>query len=432
MKSGERFEAGIEALAFGGDGVTHGPDGVTIFVPHSAPGDRLGLEVSEAHKTYARARITRVLQGGPSRCEPACPVFGDCGGCQWQHIDYASQLESKENFVRESLRRIGGFADPPVRKILASPDPLSYRNKAMLPVAGGAFGFYRGSSHEIVELPESGCAIQSEPTNRALKFLHAKAAGIPGLKHAAVRGNSQGEILIALVSAAPLSLDCEAWLKELPGLKGVVNNLQPKTGNAVFGPETRTLSGKSFLVEEIGGLKFRLSATSFFQVNSRQAEALWGEILKARNWVKGEALLELYCGVGTLSLPLARAGVSVLGVENWIGSVEDARLNASLNGLDSLKFECADAKDGFRLRPDAGVVLLDPPRKGMSPEALAGLLASKAREILYVSCDPSSLSRDLKALAAGGWKLESVQPIDMFPQTYHVESLSHLRRVNAP
>lgn len=428
MNLGGRFDGKIEALAYGGDGVTHSPDGLTVFVPASVPGDRLSLEISETHKTYARAKITAVLEKAPGRVEADCPVFGECGGCQWQQMDYAVQLSSKENFVKESLRRIGGFSDPPVRPIISAPQPFHYRNKASVPVDRAAFGFYREASHTIVALPESGCAIQSDPTNRALKFMRERVGGIPGLKHVMVRGNSHGEILIALMSSEPLELDLQSWYTELPGLKGVVNNLQSQPGNAVFGQETRTLSGKSFIIEELDGLKFRLSATSFFQVNSAQAKALWQLVLGARTWKARESVLELYCGVGTLSLPLARAGVDLLGIENWPAAVEDARLNASLNAMENVRFECADAREGFKLRPKPEVLVLDPPRKGLSAEVLAAVIAAGPAEILYVSCDPASLSRDLKGLAAAGWKLESVQPLDMFPQTYHVENLAVLKR----
>jgi 23S rRNA (uracil1939-C5)-methyltransferase len=426
-----RFEAAIEALAFGGDGVAHAPDGRTLFVPYSAPGDRAQLEITEAHKTYARAKISSLVQAGPGRAEPPCPVFGECGGCQWQHLDYPTQLASKENFVREALRRIGGFAEPPVQPIIPASSPYAYRNKAIVPLDGlGAFGFYRASSHEIVPLPESGCAIQSPATDQALKFLRTRVAGIPGLKHAAVRGNRAGETLIVLVSAAPLGIEAEAtaWLKELPGLRGVLNNLQPRPGNTVFGPQTQVLAGRSHIIEELDGLKFRLSGTSFFQVNSAQAMALTALLLAARGWKRDEKVLELYCGVGTLSLPLARAGMAVLGVENWPEAVEDARLNARENDLGSARFECADALQGFRFMPKPAVLLLDPPRKGLSPEVLKGAAQCGADEILYVSCDPSSLARDLKGLVAGGWKLKNVRPLDMFPQTYHVESLAVLGR----
>jgi 23S rRNA (uracil1939-C5)-methyltransferase len=428
MKASERFEGSIEALAFGGDGVSHAPDGVTVFVPFSAPGDVAELEVTEAHKTYARAKISGLKQAGPSRREAPCPVFGECGGCQWQHLEYSSQLESKQNFVRESLRRIGGFPDPPVSPILASPSPLGYRNKATIAVSGESLGFYKGSSHDIVELPATGCAIQSGATDAALRFLRGRLEGLKGLRHAAVRANSRGESLITLVSVWPLEMDVSAWMGELPGLRGVVNNLQPKAGNTVFGSESRLMAGEESIVEELDGLKFRLSATSFFQVNSAQASALARLVLDARPWKAGERVLELYCGVGTLSLPLARAGAEVLGVENWASAVEDARLNARLNHLDQARFECADALKGFSLCPKPAALLVDPPRKGLSPEVLAAVASCDTPQVLYVSCDPASLARDLKGLAAAGWKLQQVQPLDMFPQTYHVESLAVLGR----
>lgn len=427
MSQSGRFEAEIEALAFGGDGVTHSPEGLTVFVPHAAPGDRAALEFTETHKTYARARIETLQSPGPGRTKPPCPVAGICGGCQWQHLDYSTQLKSKENFVAETLKRIGGFTEPPLKPIVAAASPLAYRNKVTAQVSAGTIGFYKEGSHDLVPLPDSGCAIQTPGTDAALKFLSTRVNGIEGLRHVVVRGNAKGETLIALVSHRPLKIEVDSWLAGLPGLKGVVNNIQPKPGNTVFGPETRTMAGKSFIIEEIEGIQFRLSATSFFQVNSSQAATMTRLLLESRNWAKGGQVLELYCGVGTLSLPLAKAGADLLGVENWSLAVEDARLNAQLNSLTA-RFECADAVEGFRLRPNAAVLLLDPPRKGLSPQVLEAIQKAKPAEIVYVSCDPASLARDLKALATGGWKLESVQALDMFPQTYHVESITVLRR----
>jgi 23S rRNA (uracil1939-C5)-methyltransferase len=443
MSPGQRFEAQIEALAFGGDGVAHAPDGRTAFIPYSAPGDRLEAEITKSQKTFVHARSLKLLSPGPGRTEAPCPVFTRCGGCQWQHLDYAAQLKAKESFVLESLRRIGGIADPPLKPIIPSSSPYQYRNKATAQISGTgtagasrpaddsrlrdrALGFYAASSHELVPLPESGCAIQSAPTDAALRFLRGRAASIPGLRHAAVRGNSLGESLIALVSAAPLDAALvKGWGAELPGLKGVVNNLQPKEGNTVFGAETRPLWGEEALIEELDGLKFRLSASSFFQVNPAQALRLWKQMIAAREWKRGEQVLELFCGVGTLSLPLARRGVNLLGVENWAAAVQDARSNAELNGLRA-RFECADAEKGFEFLKAPQLLVLDPPRKGLSPQLLQRIVEAKPKELLYVSCDPASLARDLKGLGAAGWKIDFIEPLDMFPQTYHVECLAKL------
>jgi 23S rRNA (uracil1939-C5)-methyltransferase len=425
---GERFEVEIEALAYGGDGVSHAPDGRTLFVPHSAPGDRLEVEIRESHQRYARAKVERVLSPGAARQTPSCPVAGQCGGCQWQHLDYSSQLQAKENFLVQSLRRLGGLEEIPLEAILPSPQPFHYRNKAIVPFATEHFGFYREGSHEIVPLPQEGCGIQSESSNLALLFLQEHLKGRPEIKHALVRSNNAGEVLIALVTASPLSGDFSPWLKDCKGLKGVVNNLQPKAGNTVLGRESQLLCGEGFLEERIEEFRFRLSASSFFQVNSGQIPGLWNLIHGLRTWSPGEKVLEIYSGIGTLSLPMGQWGADLLGVESWQDAVADARDNARLNQLDGLRFECQDATKAPELFPEAKLILVDPPRKGMERELLEKIGLHGAKEFIYVSCDPSSLARDLKLLLAQGWHLKRIQALDMFPQTYHVESVSYLQR----
>jgi 23S rRNA (uracil1939-C5)-methyltransferase len=429
MKSVAKAALKIESLAFGGDGVAHLEDGRAVFVSGAAPGDQVSAEIIESKKTYARARALEVLKPGPGRVKAPCPVAGSCGGCQWQHLGYPAQLEAKQDFVLQALRRIGGFENPPLKSILAADNPWSYRNKAILPVQEGEFGFYREGSHDIVPLPEIGCGIQAAG-NEVLAKLRPQLKNFTSLKHVALRSNSAGEILLGLVTGAALPVSAKAiassFMAGLPKLKGVLNNVQPKATNVVLGSETRVLAGEEYLVEELGGLKFRLSLASFFQVNAAQTLKLWEMLKSARDWKGTERILELYCGVGTLSLPLARLGASLLGVEIFEGAVADARVNAQMNGLKQARFETADAAKGFEFEPKPDLVVLDPPRKGLSPELLSLLASKKPKEILYVSCDPSSLARDLKFLVAAGASLNSVQPLDMFPQTYHVESLARL------
>ncbi|MES2201738.1 MAG: 23S rRNA (uracil(1939)-C(5))-methyltransferase RlmD [candidate division FCPU426 bacterium] len=420
----------VESLAYGGDGVAHLEDGRAVFVSGAAPGDQVQAELTLSKKTYAKARLTKVLTPSPSRVAAPCPVADTCGGCQWQHLSYAAQLEAKQNFVLESLRRIGGFEDPPLKHIIACDQPFQYRNKAIVPAWSGRFGFYGEASHDIVELPESGCAVQSAAGNRVLVFIRSRVKNLPGLRHVVVRSNSRGEVLLALVSFAALKgleTEAEAWIKALPSLLGVVNNIQPRDNNVIFGPETRVLAGEENLEEDLGGFKFRLSAASFFQVNPGQTVRLWEMLAQVRSWTGREKVLELYCGVGTLSLSLAKRCARLLGVESFGPAVEDAKKNALLNACGNARFEEGDALRGFELMKDPDLLVVDPPRKGLDPAVVQAILKQRPPELLYVSCDPASLARDLKALAAGGYVLDQVQPLDMFPQTYHVECLARMR-----
>ena len=444
------FKLEISSLAPGGDGVGRLADGRAVFVPYAAAGDTVEAVLSEEHKTYARAKILRILDAGPMRVTPPCPVAGRCGGCAWQHIDYAAQAEAKAGFIRESLRRIGGFAEPPVTGVLAAADPLGYRNKGQVPVSLAPdgtlrMGYYREGSHDVVALPDEGCRLLAPAVDQALIFVRGKLpelglqpydqkSGEGTLRHVMVRANSAGQAMAVLVTRTPMTVaqnaTAAAWLGQA-GIVSVQNNLQAKTGNVILGAETLLLAGEANLLESMDGLKFRLSATSFFQVNTAQATALVGVLKSIRPWAAGEHVLELYCGVGTLSLPLGKLGLRLRGVENHAAAVEDARANAILNSIQGVSFTVAEALRAFDgLPPDfkPQVLLMDPPRKGMDPGIFKALEKHPVPEIVYVSCDPPSLSRDLKQLAAMGWTLRRTQGVDLFPQTPHVESVSWLVR----
>lgn len=450
---GQVAELAITGLAYGGDGVAS-LQGYTLFVPFAVPGDTVRAEVREVHKTYGRARLVKVLQPGPARIQPACPVAGECGGCSWQQLDYPAQLQAKRGFVRESLARLGGFGAlvPEPAAILPSPQPLGYRNKALLALAPGPageprMGFFASGSHRVVPLPEQGCAIQAPLANRVLR------AALAGLKDLGIRcwdeRNKEGharnllvrtarggsEALLLLVTTDPCRDVYLQWgqalLKACPGLLSVMHNHQPGAGNVVLGSQTRVLAGEDHLVEELGGFRYRISADTFFQVNPSQTARLVEALLQARAWRGDERVLELYCGAGTLSFPLASRCGHVHGFESNNQAVEDARHNQELNHLANLSFYARSAVQGFPVLEQAGikpeVLVLDPPRKGMEAALLEAVLKHKPAEILYVSCDPASLARDLGALVhQGGYGVKSITPVDMFPQTYHVESVTHL------
>jgi 23S rRNA (uracil1939-C5)-methyltransferase len=441
------YELDILSLAPGGDGVARLPDGRTVFVPHSAPGDRMKVRMTEEHKTYARARVDALLQAGPGRVQPPCPVAGWCGGCAWQHLDYKAQAEAKQGFLVENFKRIGKLADAPVLPIWAAEQPLGYRNKAQVPVAMKAdgtlvVGYYQEGSHKVVPLPEEGCRLVEPAVDAALRFARTElpslglqpydqATGQGTLRHIMARANRKGETMLVLVTTTPLSnrvrVQLMAWMSRLTGLRSVQNNIQDKTGNVVMGDKSSTVAGLDYLEEELDGLRFRLAASSFFQVNPGQTLALSRALQEARPWKTGEKVLELYCGVGTLSLPLGRLGAEVFGVETHAPAVEDARANAALNGLDRLRFEVAPAERAWEALPEGwspDLVLVDPPRKGLDASVVEALAASGVEELLYVSCDPASLARDAARLAEKGFQLKACQPVDLFPQTPHVESVN--------
>lgn len=440
----------IISVAAGGDGVGRLEDGRALFVPRTAPGDRVEVRVVEEHKSFARGRVKRILAPGPDRVAPPCPVAGECGGCAWQHLAYPAQVAAKTGFLREALRRIGSMESPPVAELLAAAHPLRYRNKAQVPVATGPdgglrMGYYREGSHDIVPLPDEGCRLLQPAVDKALLFVREHLAelglrpydqglGQGSLRHVMVRADAQGRAMVVLVTREaipPGAADlAAAWVGQA-GIVSVQNNLQAKTGNVILGAETKVLAGPDALDEQLGGLEYRLSATSFFQVNSEQTLAMLGAIMGLRPWKPGESVLELYCGVGTLSLPLGRLGLRLHGVENHAAAVADAQANALANGLPGLTFSVADALRAWQALPpgfEPQVVLMDPPRKGLEPGLAAVLVEKGPPELVYVSCDPASLARDVKLLAAGGYQLKTCQGVDLFPQTPHVESVNLLVR----
>jgi 23S rRNA (uracil1939-C5)-methyltransferase len=442
----------IDGLANGGDGVGRAPDGRALFVSGAAPGDLLDVRVTEEHKTYARGVLAQLKEAGPDRVQPPCPAFiAGCGGCSWQQLSAPAQNTAKVKFLRDALQRIGGFADAPVDGVLAPADGYHYRNKAQVPIAlapDGSLrlGYYREGTHDVVPLPEEGCRLLAPAADAALRFVRGKLGalglhpydqrrGSGTLRHVMVRSSTRGEAMVVLVTREALPADATAvaakWLGQA-GIASVQNNIQAKTGNVVMGDETRVLAGPAALDEDLDGLRFQLSATSFFQVNPAQTLALLDVLKGIRAWKQDETVLELYCGIGTLSLPLAKLGVRVHGVEIHAAAVEDARAAAITNGLKSASFSVGGAAQGWMGLPQGfvpQVLLVDPPRKGLDPAVLESLKRQPVPELVYVSCDPASLARDLKALAAQGYQLLRCQGVDLFPQTAHVESVSHLTRV---
>ncbi len=394
-------------MAHGGEAL--GRDGGrVIFVAGALPGEMVRARVTDEKKRWARARLLQVLEPSPQRVEPACPYFGICGGCHWQHMRYEAQLEYKKQVVTDQLGRLGHIADPPVRPTLGMARPWAYRNNVQLAVDGsGRLGFRAARSHEVVHV--AGCLL----FHPLLAELHgALDVRWPALRRLTLRaGVRTGERLVILETddpgLAPVDLPASCVVKKRDGREVIV-------------------SGQGVYHEVLGGRRFRVSAGSFFQVNTEQAERLASLVADYLEPHADDVLLDLYCGVGTFGL-LVRGEVSrVIAVEGHPAAAADARANAGDDDRYILLEGCAEEV----LSGVKGVTkaVLDPPRRGCGRQVLAALLRLSPRRIVYVSCDPATMARDAALLVAGGYELACVQPLDMFPQTFHVETVSLWRR----
>lgn len=451
MKKNDLLQIKIEAMGNAGEGIGK-IDGYPLFVKDALPGDLAEVRVTKVKKTYAFARLERVLEASPDRTEPRCPLHRRCGGCQIQALSYEKQLEYKEQKVREDLIRIGGFADPPVFPVLGMDEPYHYRNKAQFPFGRDregriVTGFYAGRTHTIV--PGTDCAIGVPENKQILELIldfmekhgiapYDETTGKGLLRHALIRkGFATGELMVCLVingRSFPHVEELADSLFEIPGMTSFSLNVNQKNTNVILGEEVIPVRGQTYITDRIGGVSYQISPLSFYQVNPVQTEKLYRTALEYAGLTGGETVWELYCGIGTISLFLARGAGQVYGVEVVPQAVEDARRNADLNGITNVVFYLGKAeevlpekyeKDGIR----ADVIVVDPPRKGCDSACLETMLRMEPERIVYVSCDPATLARDLKILCADGrYELSKVQPVDMFPHTAGIENVAQLFR----
>jgi 23S rRNA (uracil1939-C5)-methyltransferase len=449
---GERLTLTIEGLAPGGEGVAR-QDGYVVFVPDAAPGDRIRARLITVRQNYGRALIEHIEIPGASRVTPVCPVATACGGCQWMHVDYAIQLSEKERQVRDALVRIGGLADDEasalVRPILGMAHPTTYRNKAQYPVGRVGkhlvMGYYRQRTHEII--PMDRCGVVADPMNRALRVardvlaangVHAydETSGSGAIRHLVARyAFGTGQVLVGLVTAERLhraEAMAQAIMAAAPDVVGVLENVNNRRTNAIFGPQTRLLAGVSQVEEILAGLRFRIGLTSFFQINPPQAERLYAAIAEFAALQGTELVIDAYAGAATIALYLARQAGEVIGIESNETAVSDAIGNIDANVIPNCTMALGEVEDVLPrllrtgIRPD--VVVLDPPRSGCDPAVLQALIAADVGRIAYASCAPSTFARDAKLLLQAGYELTGVQPIDMFPQTFHVELAAGFRK----
>ena len=415
-------------------------DGAVVFVPRTVRGEEIDLRITKVMKTCAAGEIVKIKKPSPERMKPECPYFGRCGGCDFQHMSYTEELRAKRQRVQDTLTRLGG-TDLQVEEILGAKDPAHYRNKSQYPVgAGGAIGFFQARSHQVV--PIDRCLIQSEVSDKTAKAVgdwmkkykisaYDERTGKGLIRHIYVRVNKKGESLCCVIANGkqlPREPELAAFVQAAaPRTVGVVLNTNTKKGNVILGDKYRTIWGQDFLMDTLCGLQFKLSVPSFYQVNRNQAEVLYGKALEFAGLTGEETVLDLYCGTGTITLCLAKQAKRAIGAEIVPPAIEDARENAARNGIENAEFFCGDAADiaakleAEGLRPD--VITVDPPRKGLAPEVIASVAGMGPKRVVYVSCDPATLGRDVKIFRDLGYQPVRACAVDMFPGTRHVETV---------
>ncbi|MCL2223890.1 MAG: 23S rRNA (uracil(1939)-C(5))-methyltransferase RlmD [Defluviitaleaceae bacterium] len=423
-----------------------------VFIDGGLTGDVIETHIVKVKKRYGYGKIARILTPSPFRKESPCAVSETCGGCQWQHCEYSAQLKFKKQIVKSALEKIGGLVDPPVSDVIGMDNPERYRNKAVFPVVpeknedGFAIGMYAPRSHRLIEVAD--CGIQHIAHVGVLSVvkkymrLHKIAAYDETthrgtMRHIVVRTSLHtGEIMVVLVAkdkkkrGLPAAAELVAELTAL-GVTTVLLNCNNFRGNTIFGNDFEILSGEGFIREKIGEVEYQLSAPSFFQVNPVQTRILYEAAISQAQLDGTQTVIDAHAGTGGVALFAAKHAKHVLGVDIVESAVQDAQKNAELNGITNTEFICGAAEDVIPeivQRDGAGVVFLDPPRKGCDPILLDALISATVPRIVYISCDPATLARDVKHLTSGGFTLTAAQPVDMFPFTGKVETSVLLQR----
>ncbi|MBC6301331.1 23S rRNA (uracil(1939)-C(5))-methyltransferase RlmD [Listeria booriae] len=450
VKKNDCLDVVFEDLTHDGNAVAK-IDGYPIFVPQGLPDEIAQIKVLKANKNYGFGKIIELTKESADRVTPPCLVYSQCGGCQLQHLSYDGQLRMKQKQVAQVMKRIGK-QDVEVLPTLGMENPWNYRNKAQVPVGfvNGRLvaGFYQQRSHQIIDM--NTCLIQQEENNEVIQTARAIFAkyyvepydettrkGV--LRHLMTRfATTTGELMLVIVTTKlnfPNKAEILAELQQsIPELTSLVQNVNTANTNVIFGEQTVVLAGREYIMDTIQGISFAISARSFYQVNPEQTEILYAEALKLAGLTGEETVIDAYCGIGSISLCLAKEAKHVYGVEIVPQAIEDARANAKLNKMDNVTFAVGKAEevipDWFKQGIKADVLVVDPPRKGCDAALLQTILKMKPKRVVYVSCNPATLARDMLVLTEGGYEAKMVQPVDMFPQTTHVECVTVLERKN--
>jgi 23S rRNA (uracil1939-C5)-methyltransferase len=447
VQKNDYIDVVFEDLTHDGAGVAK-VEGYPLFVPNGLPGEKAKVKVIKVNKGYGIGRLMELYEKSPFRVEISSHEANNYGGCQLEHISYEGQLKFKENQVRQVLARIGKLEDIQVHSILGMDNPWHYRNKAQVPVGEKdghlIAGFFKPRSHEIVDAEES--LIQLPEINEAVRAVKdiCNELGIPAydeethkgvLRHIMARyGKQTGELMVVIITRTAdipnKSKLVDEIAAKLPRVKSIVHNINSKRTNVILGEKTNVLWGNEVIYDYIGDVKFAISALSFYQVNPVQTKVLYDKALEYANLSGEESVIDAYCGIGTISLFLAQKAKKVFGVEVVAEAIEDAKRNAELNGFTNAEFAAGEAEviipKWYKEGNKADVLVVDPPRKGCDEALLQTIIEMKPKKVVYVSCNPATLARDLRILEDGGYKTLEVQPVDMFPHTTHVECVAQL------
>ena len=444
-------EIQIESMGSEGEGIGHTDDGLTVFVAGAIPGDRVLAHITKVKKSYAYAIIAKVLSPSSFRVEPKCPVASKCGGCTLLHMDYKEQLKLKAEKVKDCIERIGGIKNPPMEPIVGAEKLYYYRNKAQFPVGtdrdgNPIAGFYRKHSHDVVS--NTNCLIQAPVNKRIVETVleymkeysvsaYNEETGKGLVRHIFTRlGFATKELMVCLVingEKIPAEEDLTERLKKAAEaenctLSCLCLNINKKNTNVIMGESIKLLYGREYIEDKIGDITYRISPLSFYQVNPEQTLKLYKLALEYAGLSGSETVWDLYCGIGTISLFLAKAAKEVYGVEIVPEAIEDAKKNAEINGITNAFFSAGAAEDLAPTLPRPDVIVVDPPRKGCDEKLIETILKNAPKRLVYVSCDPATLARDLKILTEGGYTLDRVRPVDQFLHGGHVETVVSLSR----
>ncbi len=452
LKKNDQVEIVIEDIGSEGEGIGK-YEGYTLFVKDTVMGDHALVQITKTGKTYGYARLVKLVKASSFRVEPRCPIAARCGGCQIQHVDYQKQLEYKQQKVMNCLTRIGGFTDIPMESICGMEEPYHYRNKSQFPVGKNkdgstAIGFYAGRTHTIIDTKH--CYIGAEVNEEIIEFLRSfiEAYKIEPyneethkglIRHILTRvGYSTGEVMVCLVlngAQLPHKEELIQGLKKINGMKSICLNINLDKTNVILGDQIIPLWGEPFITDYIGQVQYQISPLSFYQVNPVQTKKLYELALDYADLNGNEVVWDLYCGIGTISLFLAQKAKMVYGVEIIPQAIEDAKTNARLNNITNAEFYVGAAEEVLpkKYKEDnikADVIVVDPPRKGCEQSLLDTILAMAPKRVVYVSCDPATLARDLKYLCEKDYELTKVRAVDQFAHSTHVETCVLLTRKN--
>lgn len=444
------YEVDVVDIGQGGVGIGK-HDGFTVFVDGGLISDKLKVKITKSKKNYAVGEIVEIIEKSPFRVERVCSdKLSDCGGCQIQELDYQKQLDIKTNEVKQTISRIGKLNDTLVHPTLGMENPFRYRNKAQFPIqkidGKTVIGFYKKKSHDVI--PTDKCIIQHDVNDKIIKIIktYIKAYNVSiydekthtgVLRHLVTKvGFETKEVMVVLVANGkklPYLNELASVLKEnVPGFKTLVLNTNREKTNVILGKENKVIYGDGKINDYIGDLVFEISPLSFFQVNPSQTEVLYNKALEYAELKENDTVFDIYCGIGTISLFLAQKAKKVYGVEIVGDAIKDAKINAKLNKLENTEFFVGKAEEVvpklYKEGKTANVVVVDPPRKGCEESVLDTIVSMEPDKVVYVSCNPSTLARDLAYLDERGYKCKEIQPVDMFPHTMHVESVALLYR----